>query len=550
MNILKSGRLPGTLMKNPVSKDSVDSNIGRQLQESGLFSIGLSFVAVIVFMAIYYMRAGIIACLVLLINVSLIVSLTMLIKFPFSLTSLAGLVLTVGMSVDANVLIFERIREELTKGSTLRMAIQNGFSRAMSTIIDANLTTLLTAVVLYLIGTEHIRGFAVTLILGIVMSLFTAIFCARVMFEIAEKQRWLGQLKMMQVFDGRLINFGQIWPKALGASVIMIALGLVGVGLRGSGILSHDLQGGTSARILLTEPMKAEDVRDLLNERFEGTGEFAELGAVETDGVRHTVEVAEVTVDGVAAGSVYRVDTSLRSYQGDGDPPADYPQFDLVLEQALGNRLARYDVAYSTLVASPVDGSSSTDSTSETPLVPPATGTDGSDSSSPDSTPSGTSGEGTDGSASEGSSDPMGSLDRSNRFPAFSGGPVFVSFQEEPTVEPSVDPSGSEPAQEEPATTSPEPASTDPQTTEPQTTEPQTTEPETTETPTTEPETTEPQVTEPETTEPETTEPATTEPQTTEPETTETEVTVPETTASRRRKHHGPQSGRGRLDFA
>ncbi len=121
-----------------------------------------------------------------------------LLNAPLTLPGLAGMVLTVGMSVDANVLIFERMREELQRGAALRMAIRNGFGRATTTIVDANVTTLITAMVLYAIGTDQIRGFAVTLILGIVMSMYTAIFCSRVVFDIAERRHWITELKMMK----------------------------------------------------------------------------------------------------------------------------------------------------------------------------------------------------------------------------------------------------------------------------------------------------------------------------------------------------------------
>lgn len=355
VNILKAGRLPGTLNKAPVSKDQVDSNIGQQMRESGLLAIAVSFGLVMVFMVVYYLRAGVIACLALLINVALIIAVTMLIKFPFSLTSLAGLVLTVGMSVDANVLIFERIREELARGSALRMAIRNGFERATATIVDANLTTLLTAIVLYLIGTEHIRGFAVTLTLGIVSSMFTAIFCSRVFFEIGEKKRLLGSLKMLEVFGGRQISFMSMWGKAITASLVVIVIGLVAVVVRGPGIFSHDLSGGTSARILLETAMPVEEARQRLVDRFEGRGEFAELKPVVTEGIRHAVEIAQIKAEGVEDGRVYRVDTSLRGWTGAEAMPADYPEFDRILEETFGDRLARYTVEFSEISETPIE---------------------------------------------------------------------------------------------------------------------------------------------------------------------------------------------------
>ena len=132
----------------------------------------------------------------LILNIALIVAVMILIKAPFTLPGLAGLVLTVGMAVDANVLISERMREELAKGSSLRLVIRNGFDRAFATILDSNLTTLITSITLYVIGTDTVRGFAVTLTLGIILSMFTAVFCARVIFEVCERQRWLTSLSM------------------------------------------------------------------------------------------------------------------------------------------------------------------------------------------------------------------------------------------------------------------------------------------------------------------------------------------------------------------
>ena len=131
------------------------------------------------FMIIYYRFAGVVACIALAFNLLLVLALMVLIKAAFTLPGLAGLVLTIGMAVDANVLIYERIREELQSGAALRMAIRNGFSRAMSAIIDSNVTTIITGIVLYYIGTDQVKGFAVTLILGILTSMFTAIFFAR-----------------------------------------------------------------------------------------------------------------------------------------------------------------------------------------------------------------------------------------------------------------------------------------------------------------------------------------------------------------------------------
>ncbi len=165
--------------------------MGADTIQKGVWAIGASLILVLVFILFYYRFAGVIACIALVANLAMILATMVLINQPLTLPGLAGLVLTVGMSVDANVLIFERIREELKKGAADRMAIRNGFAKATVTIIDANLTTLITAIVLYAIGTDQIRGFAVTLILGILFSMFTAIYVSRTFFDFAERHGFL-----------------------------------------------------------------------------------------------------------------------------------------------------------------------------------------------------------------------------------------------------------------------------------------------------------------------------------------------------------------------
>ncbi|MCG8435855.1 MAG: MMPL family transporter, partial [Gammaproteobacteria bacterium] len=186
----------------------------------------------------------------------LVIGAMVLLNAAFTLPGLAGLVLTVGMSVDANVLIFERIREELTRGAGLRMAIRNGFGRATTTIVDANITTLITGIVLYVIGTDQIKGFAVTLILGILCSMYTAIFCSRVIFDIAERRRWISKLSMSHIIGETHIDFiGKRYVSWV-FSALLIGAGLVATFQRGSGILDIDFTGGTSVTMVLKDENK------------------------------------------------------------------------------------------------------------------------------------------------------------------------------------------------------------------------------------------------------------------------------------------------------
>src|SRR4029079_863395 len=153
---------------------------------------------------------------------------------------LAGLALTVGMSVDTNVLIYERIREELESGAAMRMAIRNGFERAMRAIIDTHLTTIISGIVLFYVGTDQVKGFAVTLILGIVTNLFTAFFCTRLMFDIAERLGFLKHIKMMHIFANPNYDFLRLRWVMLGVSWTLIAIGMVAVYMRGSQLLDID----------------------------------------------------------------------------------------------------------------------------------------------------------------------------------------------------------------------------------------------------------------------------------------------------------------------
>ncbi len=297
VNILDAGSLPVVLNKVPISESVISPLLGQQTIEQGKWAIGISLAAVLVFILFYYRFAGVVASLALVANLLYILAMMIMIKAAFTLPGLAGLVLTVGMSVDANVLIFERIREELAKGSALRMAIRNGFSRASTTIVDANVTTLITAIVLYAIGTDQIRGFAVTLILGILMSMFTAIFCSRIIFDLAEKSRRLS-LNMHQLVGATQFDF--IGKRQLAAvfSAVLIIAGIAGLAFRGADIFDIDFRGGTSVHVTLKESMKTDDLREKLGPKFQELGE------------RYTISAMNAGSD--ASNTVFKVDSGIR----------------------------------------------------------------------------------------------------------------------------------------------------------------------------------------------------------------------------------------------
>jgi preprotein translocase subunit SecD len=179
--VLRSGALLAPV--KILEERTVGASLGEDSIRMGVNSILVGLVLVMIFMVVYYRMAGGIADVALLLNILIIMAVLSSFRATLTLPGIAGILLTIGMSVDANVLIFERIREEIRLGKTPRAAVDGGFGKALWTIVDANVTTLIVAIVLFQFGTGPIRGFAVTLSIGIVASFFTAIFVSRLIFD-------------------------------------------------------------------------------------------------------------------------------------------------------------------------------------------------------------------------------------------------------------------------------------------------------------------------------------------------------------------------------
>jgi preprotein translocase subunit SecD len=179
---LRSGALPApvTILENR----TVGPSLGQDSVRRGIQAILIGGLMVVIFMVIYYGISGLIADVALLFNLIILMGALAYLGATLTLPGIAGIILTIGMAVDANVLIFERIREELRLGKTVRAAVDGGFSKALVTILDANVTTLIAAVVLFQFGTGPVKGFAVTLSLGILGTLFSALFASRTLFEV------------------------------------------------------------------------------------------------------------------------------------------------------------------------------------------------------------------------------------------------------------------------------------------------------------------------------------------------------------------------------
>ena len=180
-----SGSLPASL--TTLEERTVGPSLGRDSIKQGILASVIGFVALIAAVLLYYKGAGINAVLALLLNLVIILGMMAIVKATLTLPGLAGIILTLGMAIDSNVLVFERIREELRDGKAVRAAIENGFSRAFGTIIDTHMTTIIAALFLFQFGTGPIQGFAVTLLIGLFASVFTAFFVSRVIFDFTYK---------------------------------------------------------------------------------------------------------------------------------------------------------------------------------------------------------------------------------------------------------------------------------------------------------------------------------------------------------------------------
>ncbi len=272
INILRAGSLPASIDPIPLQQEQIGPTLGRDTIDKGLRAIWISMLVVPLFMIAYYRFAGVVAVVCLILNMILLLGSMAFTGSTFTLPGLAGLALTIGMAVDANVLIFERMREEAERGANLGTQIRNGFARAWSTILDSNLTTVLSGLVLWMIGTEEIKGFALTLILGLVWNLFTAVYVSRVIFEYFHAKGWIHKLTFGQIMGRTNINFTGPRRMLFTASLIVIALGLLAFFARRNDKFNIDFTGGTLVTIPLdpTNPKianlgegdRAEFVRD------------------------------------------------------------------------------------------------------------------------------------------------------------------------------------------------------------------------------------------------------------------------------------------------
>lgn len=280
-NILKAGKLPAPA--KIVQEAVVGPSLGAEAISSGLSSAVVGLIVVLVFMMFYYNRAGTVANIAVFTNVFFLMGVLTSLSAVLTLPGIAGIVLTLGMAVDANVLIYERVREELNLGKTLKIAIADGYKHAMPSILDSQVTTLLTGIILYAFGSGPIQGFATTLIIGIITSLFSAILISRLIFE------WMLKKEMPIKFSNpwsdhtfKNANFAFVKNRKIFyfISGTFITLGIISIVLRGFSF-GVDFKGGRTYVVRFEKAVSTEDVRVALNETFGVATEVKTFGSDE-----------------------------------------------------------------------------------------------------------------------------------------------------------------------------------------------------------------------------------------------------------------------------
>ncbi len=294
-NVLKSGKLPATT--RIVEEAIVGPSLGAEAISQGLWSMIIGTVVILIFMVLYYNNSGYIANLAVLLNVFFILGVLASMGAALTLPGIAGIVLTIGMAVDANVLINERIKDELLSARTLKNAIVDGYQHASSSIIDSNLTTLLAGFVMYAFGTGPVQGFAITLIIGILSSMFTAVLFTRVITE-----WWLGKGKEIKYATEKTMkafkNFHYDWVgnrrKFYIFSGVIIIAGFVSMFTKGF-TLGVDFRGGYTYVVQLSKPVETTNIREALATTLGSAPEVKAFGTDNKVKITTTYRIDDVT---------------------------------------------------------------------------------------------------------------------------------------------------------------------------------------------------------------------------------------------------------------
>jgi len=272
--VLRAGALPASV--RVVQNITVGPTLGLDSIHKGMVSGFIGTLLVIGFMIFYYRLSGLVANYALILNIIMLLGVLSIFNATLTLPGIAGIILSIGMAVDSNVLIYERMREEFEAGKPLKAGIDGGYDKAFWTIVDSHVTTLITAVALFLFGTGPIRGFAVTLSVGVILNLFTALFGTRVVYDYLLYRKWLSRLSFFQLFGKTHFDFIGFRKYAFVISGFLCALGLLAfVQLsRGHGNLGVEFAGGAMVQFRAEQPFTVEAVREALNSKGWGHAEI------------------------------------------------------------------------------------------------------------------------------------------------------------------------------------------------------------------------------------------------------------------------------------
>jgi SecD/SecF fusion protein len=262
-----------TSLENPLAaplevkeERGVDPSLGADAIASGKMATLLGVGGVAAFMIVYYLTAGLVANVALFLNILIMLGVMCSLDVTFTLPGIAGIVLTIGMAVDANVLIYERMREELAAGKSVRGAVSSGYDKAFGTIFDSNLTTLISSVLLIIMGTGPIKGFGVALTVGLCVSMFTALVVTRLIFDFLLAKDIIKTLPMLHIIKGTNIRFLDFAKPAFIASWLLIVVGIgYGVFVRGHNMLGIEFAGGDELQMRFSQRVETEKVRETLS---------------------------------------------------------------------------------------------------------------------------------------------------------------------------------------------------------------------------------------------------------------------------------------------
>jgi SecD/SecF fusion protein len=350
-NIIKAGKLPAPAQI--VEEEVVGPSLGKESIRAGLFSLALGFGIVVLFMIFYYTSGGVLANLSLFLNMFLIMGVLASFQASLTLPGMAGIVLTIGMAVDANVIIFERIREELSKGKSLRLAVSDGFSNSYSAIIDSNVTSLITGLILLVIGLGPVKGFATVFVIGLFTSFITAVLVSRIFFEwyLSKKERNVsfGTNFSNNLFSNFNFKFVEKRKIAYVISGTLTLVGIASIATRGFD-LGVDFEGGRTYVIRFDKEVSANELTASL------TKEFGKAPLVRTYGGGNQVKITtayrisetDMAIDSIVETKVYN---GVKSFYNNAPDIDDFKANYRLSSMKVGPTIAD-DIKSSSLLAS------------------------------------------------------------------------------------------------------------------------------------------------------------------------------------------------------